>query len=226
MDKPGKRDRCPSAADWGRKHWLLRVLGLGFAVGLVSCSNSPPSTQATPAQPGPQPAAPTPTAAKPTNAQTPPNANPKANSKPSPKPNPKASPKASPKPSPKPNPKASPKAQPLTTIFLYKIDKQCLAVNPQKVMLPARDSLNGAIARILQDWDNADFDLAGYRVNTVNGTATVDFRLLPGSQRQLTSLSSCEQLSLLGSIRQTLLANGQWQIQAVRFTQQGQAVGL
>lgn len=118
-------------------------------------------------------------------------------------------------------PKPSP---PTTTVLLYRVDRQCLTLVPEKVVLPIQGSLDQAIARIIATWDNADFNLAGHRVKTANGIATIDFRLEPGAQRQLASLSSCEQLGLLGSIRKTLTANSQWQIQTVEFTQQGQAL--
>jgi hypothetical protein len=113
---------------------------------------------------------------------------------------------------------------PTTTVLIYQADRQCLKVMPTKVVLPAQNSLDRAIARILDSWDNADFALAGYRVTTASGIAIVDFRLAPGAKRQLSSLSNCEQLGLLGSIRKTLTANSQWQIQEVQFTQQGKAL--
>ncbi len=112
----------------------------------------------------------------------------------------------------------------MTTVFIYKADSQCLNVVPEKVVLPQADSLNRAIAHILEQWDTADFNLAGYRVKTEDGIATVDFRIAPGAPRQLASLSSCEQLGLLGSLRKTLTANAQWNIQTVEFTQQGKAL--
>ncbi len=117
-----------------------------------------------------------------------------------------------------------PMSTPMTTVFIYKADRQCLNVVSEKVVLPRHDALVGAIARILETWDNADFDLAGYRVAVASGVATVDLRVAPGSKRQLASLSSCEQLGLLGSIRKTLTANSQWQIQEVEFTQHGKAL--
>ncbi len=125
-----------------------------------------------------------------------------------------------------PSPTRPPKkpSTPTTTVLLYRVDRQCLTLVPEKVVLPVQGSLDQALSRIIATWDNADFSLAGYRVKTEDGIATIDFRLAPGAQRQLASLSSCEQLGLLGSIRKTLTANSQWQIQTVEFTQQGQAL--
>jgi hypothetical protein len=189
---------------WGK---LIGAIALGaIAIGPISCASAPsispePTVSVTPpAVPAPSPAS-------------------DASRSLSPRPAARAS--ASPA-TPQSTNQAA--ATPKTTVFIYNTDRQCLNLVSEKVVLPKPGALEAAIARILDTWDNADFDLAGYRVTVENGMARVDFRVAPGSTRQLASLSSCEQLGLLGSIRKTLMANSQWQIQEVEFTQQGKAL--
>lgn len=72
------------------------------------------------------------------------------------------------------------------------------------------------------------FDLSGYRVQHSPGspTVTIDFRVAPDSPRQLVSLSACEQMILMGSLRKTLLDNPALGIDTVRFSDRGEPVQL
>jgi hypothetical protein len=114
----------------------------------------------------------------------------------------------------------------MTTVVLYKVDSQCMNLVPFKAEIVAQNPVEGAIAKVLENQDSADFDLAGYRVSVENGVATVDLRLSPGSQRTFQSLSICEQLALFGGIRKTLVENSGWGITSVQFTQRGQEIVL
>ena len=109
---------------------------------------------------------------------------------------------------------------------LYTSDPQCQNLVAQKVELPANTPIESAVGKIIEKQDSADFNLSGYRVNLKNGVATVDFRLAPNSQRQLSSLSSCEQFALFNSVRTTLTSNPQWKVKNVRFTERGQEIVL
>ncbi|MCP6758894.1 MAG: GerMN domain-containing protein [Fischerella sp. CENA71] len=111
-------------------------------------------------------------------------------------------------------------------VTLYTSDAQCQELVPQKTTVPAQEPVTGAVGKILDQRDNGDFSFSGYRVNIKNGVATVDLRLTPNSQRQITSLSSCEQFALFGSLRKTLTSNPQWGIKDVRFTEQGKEIVL
>ncbi|KOP25599.1 sporulation/spore germination protein [Hapalosiphon sp. MRB220] len=111
-------------------------------------------------------------------------------------------------------------------VTLYTSDPQCQELVPQKVTVPAQEPVTGAVGKILDQRDNGDFSFSGYRVNIKNGVATVDLRMTPNSQRQITSLSSCEQFALFGSLRKTLTSNPQWGIKDVRFTEQGKDIVL
>ncbi len=111
-------------------------------------------------------------------------------------------------------------------VTVYNSDAQCQELVPQKTAVPAEEPVAGAVAKILEGRDSGDFSLSGYRVSVKDGIATVDLRLNPSSKRFLSSLSSCEQFALFGSVRKTLISNNQWKIKDVRFTEKGEEVAL
>ncbi|MEH1941388.1 MAG: sporulation/spore germination protein [Nostoc sp.] len=113
-----------------------------------------------------------------------------------------------------------------TNVTIYTSDTQCQELIPEKVSVPAEEPVTNVVSKILEKRDTSDFSLSGYRVNIKNGIATVDLRISPESKRQITSLSSCEQFALFGSLRKTLTSNAQWNIKEVRFTEQGQDIVL
>ncbi|MEA5593045.1 sporulation/spore germination protein [Rivularia sp. UHCC 0363] len=111
-------------------------------------------------------------------------------------------------------------------ITLYTSDSQCQELVPKKVSVSVDEPVKDAVGRIITEKDTGDFNISNYRVNVNNGIATVDLRLSPNSPRQLTSLSSCEQFALFGSLRKTLTSNPKWNIKDVRFTEAGQEIVL
>ncbi|WP_298908986.1 sporulation/spore germination protein [uncultured Nostoc sp.] len=113
-----------------------------------------------------------------------------------------------------------------TKVTLYTSDTQCQKLIPEKVSVPAEEPVKNVVGKILEKRDTSDFSLSGYRVNIKNGIATVDLRISPESKRQITSLSSCEQFALFGSLRKTLKSNAQWNIKEVRFTERGEDIVL
>lgn len=113
-----------------------------------------------------------------------------------------------------------------TDVTVYTSDAECQELVAQKTPVSVQEPLAGAVGKILEGRDNGDFSLSGYRVNVKNGIATVDLRLSPNSKRILTSLSSCEQFALFGSLRKTLTSNSQWKIKDVRFTEKGEEIAL
>ncbi len=153
---------------------------------------------------------------------------------------PSASPSAAPSPSSslvERSPSASPRtSQPLQTasviskktvpVSVYKVDNQCRDFVSEKMSVPANQPISGAVGKVLENADSADFSLSGYRVSVASGVATVDLRVAPDSKRQLVSLSSCEQMAIFGSLRKTLTSNAQWKIKSVRFTDRGKEVVL
>ncbi|MHC5935493.1 sporulation/spore germination protein [Nostoc sp.] len=113
-----------------------------------------------------------------------------------------------------------------TSVTLYTSDTQCQELIPENVSVPAEEPVTNVVSKILEKRDTSDFSLSGYRVNIKNGIATVDLRISPESKRQITSLSSCEQFALFGSLRKTLTSNTQWNIKEVRFTERGEDIVL
>jgi hypothetical protein len=125
---------------------------------------------------------------------------------------------ASPAPTPDPN---------LVTVKLYAVNDLCDGFVSEPVQVPKRQAMDAAIGKVIAAQRNADFNLAGYRVShTGDGIVTIDLRVAPDSKRQIVSLSSCEQLALFGSLRQTLIRNPQWQVKSVVFTERGKAIVL
>lgn len=126
------------------------------------------------------------------------------------------------------SPSSTPPTPPvkMTTINVYKVDRQCNNLTPEKVMIAAKQSLEGAIAKVLEETDSGDFSVAGYRVSREGNRAIVDLRLPANSKRQFRSLSSCEQLALFGGLRKTLIDNSQWNIKSVEFTEKGKEIVL
>ena len=135
------------------------------------------------------------------------------------------------------SPSASPRAsQPLQTasviskktvpVSVYKVDNQCRDFISEKTLVPANQPISGAVGKVLENADSADFSLSGYRVSVASGVATIDLRVAPDSRRKLVSLSSCEQMAIFGSLRKTLTSNVQWKIKSVQFTDRGKEVVL
>jgi hypothetical protein len=113
------------------------------------------------------------------------------------------------------------------TVTIYEVDSQCQALIPQKVPVKKEHPIEAAVSKVLEKQHSSDFDVS-YRVilDRSEKLATIDLRVPANSRRQLVSLSSCEQLALFGSLRQTLTSNRNWEIQKVRFTKDGKEIWL
>ncbi len=114
------------------------------------------------------------------------------------------------------------------TVTFYKADSQCEKLIPEKVNVAADKVIENVVGEVIKQQTTADFNLEGYRVNVDRdtGVATIDFRLAPNSKRKFTSLSSCEQMALFGSLTKSLTSNSDWQIKEVRFTDRGKEIIL
>lgn len=114
------------------------------------------------------------------------------------------------------------------TVTRYRLDDRCQDFVAEPIQVSQRDAIKNTVGRILSEQSFFAFGLSGYRVllDPATGAATVDLRLDPASERQLVSLSSCEQLALFGSLRQTLLQNPGWGIRSVTFSQRGAPLQL
>ncbi len=114
----------------------------------------------------------------------------------------------------------------MVTVSVYTIDNQCNDFVEQAVQVPNEGAITEAVGEAMSGLDYNAFKLEGYQVNINGGTATVDMQLAPSSQRQFISLSSCEQRSLFGSVEKTLLNNTDWDVTAVKFTNNGKEILL
>ncbi|NET33380.1 MAG: sporulation/spore germination protein [Cyanothece sp. SIO1E1] len=114
------------------------------------------------------------------------------------------------------------------SVTIYTADSQCLELVPEQIQVAADQPLEHTIRQVLAAQNNADFDLAGYRVNinSATGVAIIDLRLSPNTDRFITSLSICEQFALFSSLRKTLIQNPDFGIKAVKFTERGEDIVL
>ncbi len=112
-------------------------------------------------------------------------------------------------------------------INIYQVDNQCSDFVAESVSLPQDDSLEMAVARVIEKSNINELKFTSYQVTKdQSGVATIDFQVADTSVRKLVSLSSCEQMNLFGSLRKTLIENSDWQIKDVKFTEQGKEVVL
>ena len=118
-------------------------------------------------------------------------------------------------------------AQRLTTVTIYTANPQCQSLIPQTVRVRADQPITAAVGQVIMRVRIPGFKLARYSVNfkRASGEVTVDFRRANDSKR-FVSFSSCEQLILFGSLRQTLTRNTQWRVKTVRFTELGREIRL
>jgi hypothetical protein len=138
----------------------------------------------------------------------------------------KSTPQPTAKPLAKPAIKRRPTKPQTVMVNTYKLDDRCVKQIPERVAVSAQQPMQGAISKVIATANNNDFNLAGFRVNVKSQVATIDLRVAPGTKRQLQSLSMCERMALLGSIRKTLISNRQWQIKTVQFTDRGKKIIL
>lgn len=112
-------------------------------------------------------------------------------------------------------------------VNLYQPDGNCKGLIAQSVKLPRDRALEAAVGRVLIQATASNgetFDLRHYRfsLDTSRRESTIDLRLNPETRRRFQSLSSCEQLTLFGSVQATLTRNRHWPIDRVIFTDNGQ----
>jgi len=194
------------------------VLGLvgGLMGGLVSCSSVPDSGKTSQITPTP------------TNSplfSSPPNQNPNNPSLGKDKLTTAKSPNSEITKSPK-SPNSA--AKNTVVVNIYQVDNQCNDFIAEKVDLPQNNSLDMAVAKVIEKSNINEFSLSGSKVTIDPQTAiaTIDFQVASDSKRRFISLSSCEQFNLFGSLRKTLIDNPDWQIKDVRFTERGKEIIL
>ncbi len=114
------------------------------------------------------------------------------------------------------------------TLTMYTPDATCDRLVPQGVVVQGDRPIEVAVGRVLVEVASDNLDIRGYRlqVDTQTRTATVALRLRPGTTHRFKALSSCEQLTLFGSLRKTLTDNPQWPIDQVTFTDGSKTIRL
>ncbi len=113
-------------------------------------------------------------------------------------------------------------------VDLYTLDRACEGYQSEPIQVPRPQSMEATVDLILAEQAIPELTLSGYRTrfDPETKTVTIDLRVARDSRRVLQSLSVCEQKALLGSLRETLLNQPDWQIEAVTFTNRGNPLVL
>ena len=178
---------------------FIRYVTLFLGLTLVSCTSTttPPTTPPTTAQfTTPTPSTP-PSGPKPT--------------LPAPTPQPSIAPTAS----------AATSGKTLATtipIAVYHMDRNCNQLVKETEQLPKEKTMDRAIGSVLNRANTADFTITDYRVTSQGEVATIVLRLPSGGVRSFKSMSSCEQMSFFGAMRETVVQRKEWGIKDVTFT--------
>lgn len=108
-------------------------------------------------------------------------------------------------------------------VDLYTLDDTCDTYQVEPIQVPRFQSMENTVGLILAEQTIPDLTLSGYRAtyDLTTKTTTIDLRVSLDSRRVLQSLSLCEQKALLGSLRETLINQPDWNIEAVVFTNRG-----
>lgn len=167
---------------------------------VVSCTSPTPTVQNSPV-----PSSPSPTPASP-----------------SPKPSPSDSPSPvedSPSPKPISTPlKTSAKTASTVPIAIYRMDSGCNNLVPKTEDLPQEKTLDAAVGAVISNSNSADFTISDYAITKEGNSATIVLRLPPTAKRPFAAMSACEQMSLFGALRATIVGRSDWNIRDVQFS--------
>ena len=156
----------------------------------------------------------------------------------SPVPSPTTSSSPSPKPSPNNTPSPSPEApsrKPTSTPFktsanslinsgstvpiaIYRMDSGCNALVQKTEDLPKEKTLDAAVGAVINHSNSADFTISDYGITKEGSSATIVLRLPPTAKRPFSAMSACEQMSLFGALRETVVGRSDWNIRDVKFS--------
>ena len=144
----------------------------------------------------------------------------------SPSPSPKPSPSDSPSPvqdSPSPKPISTPLKTSANTastvpIAIYRMDSGCNALVPKTEDLPKEKTLDAAVGAVISHSNSADFTISDYGITKEGNIATIVLRLPPTAKRPFAAMSACEQMSLFGALRETMVGRSDWNIRDVKFS--------
>jgi len=115
---------------------------------------------------------------------------------------------------------------PTVKVTVFRADSQCLELIGEEVSVPTTNTMEAAVGKAIEYVDGTDINIGGYRLQAdpQNQIVTVDLRVAADSQRQLASLSTCEQFALFGGLEKTLTSNPDWQVRKVKFTERGEEI--
>ena len=103
-------------------------------------------------------------------------------------------------------------------VVIYHMDRDCNQFVKETEQLPKEKTMNRAIGSVLNRANTADFTITDYRVTSQGDVATIVLRLPSGGVRSFKSMSSCEQMSFFGAMRETVVQQKEWRIKDVIFT--------
>jgi hypothetical protein len=103
-------------------------------------------------------------------------------------------------------------------VAIYRMDASCDALVPKTENLPKDRTLEAAVGAVISRNNSADFTVSDYRVSQAGGKATIVLRLPPTAKRPFAAMSACEQMSLFGALRETIVSRSEWKIRDVQFT--------
>jgi hypothetical protein len=183
-------------------------LGIGaISVMLVGCNSGTPKPQSS-ASPGPI-ASVTPSVTPSAKPSTEPL---KTKAVESPKPDPQISKSTT------ETPKVAANSASTVPVAIYRMDTSCDALVPKTENLPKDRTLEAAVGAVISRSNSADFTVSDYRVSQSGGKATIVLRLPPTAKRPFASMSACEQMSLFGALRETIVSRSEWKIRDVEFS--------
>jgi hypothetical protein len=103
-------------------------------------------------------------------------------------------------------------------VAVYRMDAACDALVPKMENLPKEKTLEAAVGSVISRNNSADFTVSDYRVSQAGAKATIVLRLPPTAKRPFAAMSACEQMSLFGALRETIVSRSEWKIRDVQFT--------
>jgi hypothetical protein len=103
-------------------------------------------------------------------------------------------------------------------VAIYRMDAACDVLVPKTENLPKDRTLEAAVGAVISRSNSADFTVSDYRVSQAGGKATIVLRLPPTAKRPFASMSACEQMSLFGALRETIVSRSEWKIRDVQFS--------
>ncbi len=115
-------------------------------------------------------------------------------------------------------PKVAANSAATVPVAIYRMDASCDALVPKTENLPKERSLEAAVGAVISRSNSADFTVSDYRVSQSGSKATIVLRLPPTAKRPFTAMSACEQMSLFGALRETLVGRSEWKIRDVQFS--------